>query len=140
VKLPTWPPRDWRAYIALWASIAGAFTLTLVAMWLMKKLNLHADRLITEIVRDPKARPEIGTVLVNIVATLAWGLKLLLAGVIAVLLSLGLAINHRTIKLSRSGFEASGGDEPAGAAADAADKVVEGAVAAADEIKEDLKT
>lgn len=135
MKLPTWPPRDWRAYIALWASIGGAVMLTLVAFWLMSTLNGHADRLITELVRDRLARAEVGTVLVDIVKVLAWGLKLLLAGVIAVLLSLGLAINHRTIKLGKGGFEASGGDGP-DPAAQAADEVAGAAAEKADEIKE----
>lgn len=110
-------PRDWRAMIALLASIAGAAVLTWFAWALVTLLTNHADRLISELVRDRTARTEVGAVLVVIVKTLAWGLKLVLAGVIAVLLSLGLAINRRSVKLGKAGFEASGGDDAAPAAA-----------------------
>ena len=135
--LPT-APRDWRALIALLASIAGAAVLTLFAWWLVNLLDAYANRLITELVRDRNARSEVGVVLVVVIRTLAWGLKLLLVGVIAVLLSLGLAINRRTLKLGKAGFEASGGDDGpsdptlAGAAAGAVAGAVAGDAAAKD--------
>lgn len=109
--LPLWPPRDWRGMVALTASIAGAAVLTAFAWWLVAVLTGQADRLISELVRDRGARSEVGQVLVVIIKTQAWALKLLLAGIIAVLLSLGLAINKRTVRLGRGGFEASGGDD-----------------------------
>jgi hypothetical protein len=131
--IPAWPARDWRAMIALLASVAGAAVLTWFAWWLIDLLAAFAERLIGVLVRDPQVRPEVGGVLVTIINTLSWGLKLLLGGTIAVLLSLGLAINRRTVKISRSGFEASGGDgvEPtpstvAGAAAGAAAGAIAG--------------
>lgn len=42
---------------------------------------------------------------------LGWALILLLVGALAVLLSLGLAINRRSLKLGRDGFSAAGGDD-----------------------------
>jgi hypothetical protein len=42
-----------------------------------------------------------------------WGLKLVLAGVIVVLLSLGIAITPRRIKVDKTGAEMSGGDDEA---------------------------
>src|SRR5690349_2558607 len=110
--MPAWPARDWRAMFALAFSIVGAAVLTLFAWKLVQLLHHDADQLIDALLRDQaKAlRDEIAQVLTTIIDTLSWGLKLLLAGVIAVLLSLGLAINRRIMKLSASGFEASGGD------------------------------
>lgn len=108
--LPDWPPKDWRAYIALWASIIGFALLLWVAWWLLEKLLGQADRLIAELVRDRNVRQEVGAVLITIINALAWGLKLLLAGMIAVLLTLGMAINRRSIRLGKEGLEASGGD------------------------------
>jgi hypothetical protein len=109
---PSWPARDWRAMIALLFSIFGAAVLTLFAWHLVRLLHHDADELIKALLADTNRalRDEIAAVLTTIIDTLAWGLKLLLGGVIAVLLSLGLAINRRTVKLSASGFEASGGD------------------------------
>lgn len=78
-----------------------------------------AAALIAELMRDPKARPEVGQVLVTIVNAVAWRLKLLLTGVIVVLLSLGLAITPRRIKLDKTGAEMSGGAEDAPSAAQA---------------------
>lgn len=129
--MPVWPARDWRAMFALVGSIVGAGILTWFAWWLTAYLAGQADRLISELVRDPHVRPEVGGVLITIVGVLAWGLKLLLAGVIAVILSLGLAINRRTVKLGRTGFEASGGDDGPSdpALAGAAAGAVAGAVA-----------
>lgn len=132
MRLPGWPPRDWRAIIALVASVAGAAVLTLFAWWLVALLDHHAERLITELVRDRNVRSEVGAVLVTIINALAWGLKLILFGVIAVLLSLGLAINRRSLKLSRAGLDMSGGDD-APAPAQAAQAV---AIAAANKAEE----
>lgn len=83
-----WPPKDWRALIALVGSIAGAAVLTGLLAWIIHLLAgwLRAGEL----------------------ANIAYGL---LAIIGAVLLSLGLAINRRSIRISRDGFEASGGEE-----------------------------
>lgn len=95
-----WPPRDWRALIALAASIAGAAVLTGYSLWVV--------HLIASLPRDPGTVPLI-------IAALANSNYGLLAIIGAVLLSLGLAINRRTLKanIGASGFEASGGDEAA---------------------------
>jgi hypothetical protein len=78
------------ALIALLASIAGAAVLTLNRLWLIA------------ILERAKAWADIADIA---------KLDTLIIGV--VLLSFGLAINRRTVKLSRDGFEASGGDDSA---------------------------
>jgi hypothetical protein len=95
--IPEWPARDWRALVALVGSIAGAAVLTLLLAWIIYLFQLwvRADQL----------------------ANIAYGL---LAIIGAVLLTLGFAINRRSIKLTREGLEASGGDPE-----DCADSAVE---------------
>lgn len=75
------------ALIALLASIVGAGVLTANRIWLISTLE----------------RAKQFTAIADIAK-----LDTLIIGL--VLLSLGLAINRRTVKLSRDGFEASGGD------------------------------
>ena len=98
MRPPQWPPRDWRALIALTASIAGAAVLTGFSVWLVKLLVMFASA-------DPKVRMEV----IRALATSNYGL---LAIIGAVLLSLGLAINRRSVKGSAFGasFEAAGGE------------------------------
>lgn len=138
--LPPIPPWTWRnimAILALIFTILGAAVLTLVTWWLLGTFSDDADRLIAELVRDPKVRPEVGQVLVIVYEAMAWGLKLLLAGIIIVLLSLGLAITARRFKGEGLGFkgEFSGGDD----AADAAQSTAAAAQVKADEITEESK-
>jgi membrane protein required for beta-lactamase induction len=88
----TWPPRDWRALIALFASIGGAIMLTVLLAWVIRIFqNWH--------IPDP-------------LANIAYGL-LAIIGII--LMSLGLAINRRSVKASGLGFslDATGGDDAA---------------------------
>lgn len=94
-----WPPRDWRALIALAASILGAAVLTGFSIWLVRLLVMFATA-------DPRLRMEV----VRALATSNYGL---LAIIGAILLSLGLAINRRSVKGSAFGasFEAAGGEE-----------------------------
>lgn len=94
-----WPPRDWRALIALTASIAGAAVLTGFSIWLVKLLVMFARA-------DPTVRMEV----IRALATSNYGL---LAIIGAILLSLGLAINRRSVKGSAFGasFEAAGGED-----------------------------
>ncbi len=96
---PHWPPRDWRAIIALTASIAGAAVLTAFSVWLVKLLVMFATA-------DPTVRMEV----IGALATSNYGL---LAIIGAILLSLGLAINRRSVKGSAFGasFEAAGGED-----------------------------
>jgi hypothetical protein len=90
VTLPGWPPRDLRAFVALAASIGGAMMLTALLAWIIRVFQLwHLP--------DP-------------MANIAYGL-LAIIGVI--LMSLGLAINRRSVKASGLGFslDATGGDD-----------------------------
>lgn len=93
-------PRDMRAFVALWASIGGAMALTLVFIWIVRVL-VQFGRV------DPDRREQV----INALANSNYGLLTIIG---AILLSLGLAINRRTLKanIGSSGFEASGGDEP----------------------------
>jgi len=79
--------RDLRALIALFASIAGSAVLTALLGWIIAILDRWRA--------------------VDAIAAIAYGL---LAIIGSVLLSLGLAINRRSIRLTRDGFEASGGE------------------------------
>lgn len=100
MTVPGWPPKDWRAFIALAGSIVGAAVLTGFAAWLVYILWLGGWPIGTEGVRlDALAKALFGV--------------LFIVGI--VLVSLGLAINRRSVKGSILGasFEASGGDEAA---------------------------
>ena len=99
MRVPDWSPRDWRALIALSASIAGAAVLTAFSVWLVKLLVTFARA-------DPSVRMEV----IRALATSNYGL---LAIIGAILLSLGLAINRRSVKGSAFGasFEAAGGED-----------------------------
>lgn len=110
-ELPQWTWRNIIALIALVATIVGAAVLTSLAWWLLDELLTLAKALIAELVRDHATRPEVGTALTAIIDGVMWGLKLVLAGVIVVLLSLGIAITPRRIRVDKSGAELSGGDE-----------------------------
>lgn len=88
MRLPGWPPRDWRAFMALTFSVFGAAVLTCLLAWTIRIL-------------------EVGKRLSE-VANISYGL---LAIIGAILLSLGLAINRRSIKLNRDGMELSGGED-----------------------------
>ena len=81
------PQRELRALIALAASIAGAAALTFLVAWIVRIFQLWKA-----------AEP---------LANIAYGLVAIIG---AVLLSLGLAINRRSIRFSKDGFEASGGE------------------------------
>ncbi|MEO6580163.1 MAG: hypothetical protein ABIN83_03305 [Sphingomicrobium sp.] len=92
-------PRDWRALLALFASIAGAAVLTAFSAWLVNLLVAFADQ-------DARVRLEV----VRALANSNYGL---LAIIGAILLSLGLAINRRSVKGAAFGasFEATGGED-----------------------------
>lgn len=98
--IPEWPPRDWRALLALIASVLGAATLTGFAVW------------VVTIIRDWHGLDELR---IRAMANALYGL-LFIVGI--VLVSLGLAINRRSVKGSILGasFEASGGDDAPAAA------------------------
>lgn len=98
IRLPDWSPRDWRAMIALWASIAGAAVLTGFSAWLVSLIVAFARA-------DERQRGRA----IEALANSNYGLLLVIG---AVLLSLGLAINRRSVKASAFGasFEAGGGE------------------------------
>ncbi|WP_118857816.1 hypothetical protein [Sphingomonas mesophila] len=102
--LPTiasaWRPRDWRAMIALWASIAGGAVLTAFSVWLVM--------LIVALARGEAA---LRLRALEALALSNYGLLTIIG---AVLLSLGLAINRRSLRASAFGaqIEAGGGEEP----------------------------
>ena len=94
-----WTSREWRAMIALWASIAGAAVLTGFSAWL-----------VILIVRFARNDRSLGARALDALAYSNYGLLLVIG---AVLLSLGLAINRRSVKASAFGahIEAGGGEE-----------------------------
>jgi hypothetical protein len=99
VRLPGWPPRDWRAILALIASVGGAGVLTVFSWRIVTILrDIGHD--------DPARREQVITILGNS----NYGLQFIIG---VVLISLGLAINRRSVKGNVLGasFEASGGDD-----------------------------
>jgi hypothetical protein len=89
MTLPGWPPKDWRSFIALAASIAGAAILTGLLAWIIGMFERWRET-------DP-------------LANIAYGL---LAIIGLVLLALGFAINRRSFKggIGPVSFEAEGGE------------------------------
>ena len=123
--LPAWEWPDIRKGIALLATIVGAGVLTAIAWWLLDDLVIMAKGLILDLMRHPAASPppkEVGAALNTIISAIAWGLKMLLAGVVIVLLSLGLAITPRSFEFQGPGGfggKFGGGDEATARAAGA---------------------
>lgn len=121
MTIPGWPSRDWRAIIALLASIAGAAVLTGYSVW------------VVYLISSMPVTAETAPLIIHALASSNYGLL----GIIgAVLLSLGLAINRRSVKASAFGasFDASGGDDDA-APGQAAQAVADSAQSTADTIK-----
>lgn len=144
-KLPPWTHRDVLAFVALCSTVGGAMILTFLKWVQTDKFNEQSDRLITELVRE---RPnllnaKVGDALSTIIDSLTWSLRLDSAGIIVVLLSLGLVISARTIKAKVLGGElemgtgernaaAAAAQDTAGAAKDRADEISDQAAAATD--------
>lgn len=96
--LPEWTWAIILKLLALLATIGGAGVLTVMAWGLLDELVYMAKGLIGDLLRHTGQVPpprEVGTALEVIIGAIAWGLKLLLAGVIVVLLSLGFVITPR---------------------------------------------
>ncbi|RYF11383.1 MAG: hypothetical protein EOO77_19505 [Oxalobacteraceae bacterium] len=94
-KLPENPHREWRAAVALIASIFGSVAMTVFAgalCWVMWRGGWPIE-----------TAPER-------IKILGEALLLSLTGSLVVLVTLGFAINRRSIRVSKDGFEASGGD------------------------------
>lgn len=115
--LPAWEWPDIRKGVALLATIAGAAVLTAIAWWLLDELVIMARGLIGDLLRHTGPTPppaEIGQALDTIIGAVAWGLKLLIAGVLVVMLSLGFAITPRSFEFhgpAGMGGKFGGGDE-----------------------------
>jgi amino acid transporter len=116
--LKSLPARDLRAFVALMASIGGTMALTLVVIGLIYIFWRGGWQKGTELARIDK----LG--LIAVLVTVIMGV---------VMVSLGLAINRRTVKGSAFGasFEAEGGDD----APAAAQAVADSAQSKADDIK-----
>lgn len=97
-----WTQRQWLAAAALAASVTGAAVLTGYSLWLAWLLADFGRG-------DARVRAQV-------IEALARGNYALLAIIGAVLLSLGLAINRRSLRAAAFGasLEADGGDAPAG--------------------------
>ena len=108
IWLKSLAPRDLRAFIALIASIGGTMALTVVVIWLIYIFWRGGWSNGTELARIDK----LG--LIAVLVTVIMGV---------VMVSLGLAINRRTVKGSAFGasFEAEGGDDAPAAAQAVAD-------------------
>lgn len=102
--MTAWPPKDWRALLALLGSIMGAAALTAFlayGYWLNAEGTHWTMR--TEELRAQTSR---------------WILWIVSGGIVLVLFSLGMAINRRSFKgtfgKASLGFEGGDGDEPTG--------------------------
>lgn len=107
-----WPPKDWRALLALIFSVAGAVVLSLFVWWGVAQLLPDTEGWSKE--TEP-AR----------LYTIRWILWIATGSIGAVLIGLGMAINRRSFKgnVGGSGFEFQGGEGPdpvVGAAVDTA--------------------
>lgn len=104
-----WPPKDWRALLALVFSIMGAVVLTVFVWWGVASLLPNEGwTTATELHRA---------------GTLRWVLWVAMGAIAVVLIGLGMAINRRSFNAkwgnNSLGFE--GGDEAVQAAVETAD-------------------
>lgn len=81
-----WPPKDWRAFVALVFSVAGAVVLTGFVWWLCARLLPDAGWSIA----SEQSRA----------STLRWVAWIAIAAIGLVLLGLGFAINRRSLSAS----------------------------------------
>lgn len=112
-KLPPWSHRDMLAYAAMMATILGLLILVLFVDNGQSTFVIQANRLIDELIRDPKVREAVGDVLTTIINAQAFNMKLAMGGIIVGILSLGLVISARTLKASGLGanLELATGDD-----------------------------
>jgi hypothetical protein len=137
--LPPWTWKEIRQLIALLATIAGAAVLTGLAWALLDILRDFLLRILAEKGADRTELLPIGKVVVD---GMVWGLKLLLAGVLFIIVSLGWVIGQRQLraKSALGEFESSGGDDtaPPPTPAAAAERVAGAAAVAAAVVKEEV--
>lgn len=84
MNLPAWPPRDWRSLLALIFSVLGAVVLSLFVWWAYAQLL-------------PSAGWSVETE-ANRAVTLRWTIWIAIGAIGLVLLSLGMAINRRSLR------------------------------------------
>jgi hypothetical protein len=104
--LPEWTWQIIIKLIALLATIVGAAILTVMAWGLLDDLVAMARGLIGDLLGHSGKNPppaQVGTALEVIIGAIAWGLKLLLAGVVVVLLSLGFVVTPRSFEFHGPG-------------------------------------
>jgi hypothetical protein len=138
--LPEWTWQIIIKLIALIATIIGAAILTVMAWGLLDDLVAMARGLIGDLLSHSGKNPppeQVGVALEVIISAIAWGLKLLLAGVVVVLLSLGFVITPRRFDFHGpggigGGFGGGDGEVPPPVAA--ARQVAQAADAKADQI------
>lgn len=142
--LPAWDWHDIRKLLALVFTILGAAILTAMAWSLLNELVVMAKGLIRDLMTHSSANPPpkaVGGSLETIIGVLAWGLKLLLAGVLVVLLSLGFVITPRAFEFQAGALKGNfrGGDtmpeREVKAAEEVEQRVTEEAKAAVADIK-----
>lgn len=95
-----WPPKDWRALLALVFSILGAVVLTLFVWWGVAQLLPDSDG--WRAANEPQR-----------LYTIRWVLWIATGAIATVLIGLGMAINRRSFKgnIGKAGFDFEGGDE-----------------------------
>lgn len=84
MKLPSWPPRDWRAILALIFSILGAVVLSAFVWWAYAQLL------------PGKGWTAVSEL--NRATTMRWTVWIAIGSIGLVLLSLGMAVNRRALK------------------------------------------
>jgi hypothetical protein len=125
MKIPAaWTPRYIIASVALAASIGGAMALTSFSIWIVSILAEYG-----------RTYPEVRARVVEALAGSNYGLLAIMG---AILLSLGLAINRRSLKASAFGasLDASGGDDTPDTPSAAAQAATDAAQAKTDVIKD----
>lgn len=95
-----WPPKDWRALIALLGSVAGAAMLTIFVWWGCSVLL-------------PDSKPWTAQTEAHRAFTIRWVLWIAVATISMVIIGLGFAINRRSFKgsVGTANFEFAGGED-----------------------------
>lgn len=99
----SWPPKDWRALVALVGSILGAVVLTAFVWWGVAALL-------------PAGRWSVGSETERVI-TIRWVLWIAVGAIAVVLVGLGMAINRRSFRgklgSAEVGFDGGDDDPPA---------------------------
>lgn len=133
-RLPALPQWGWRniiSLIAIGAQITAAGVLTAMIWFILEHLDKDADRLVTELVKDPHAAPAVGQVLITIYDAFKTNLLLMTIGLLLIIIGFGFAITARRFSGEWLGgkMDFSGGDDDRPDPASAAANQVAGAAA-----------